>query len=470
MKPSSTPTSAGKAADAPLGTTPSSFDPGTVADALSAIRGLLHDFDERGGERALSPESRPAAEQFPESAPAAAEPGEARPGTMADRATAPPDPVPTAPFPAAPPRAVPPRRRPTIAALAVAGLAVIGAAGVGFAGNPGLPFLTVSAAGKKPTGAGNGPEAMARAALPPARGNAVAKSDPAPKPSATIRGEAPRNAGTEAWRSPPAAGAGTAPPVIVLGAGEKPAPTRRGSFGSSGRAVSGGHGGAAAARAPTPAVSREAGPVPAGETRERSRRASLSPHAASGRPAEPSRRGEPFHEQRRSRATAAALAGKARERLRKALPLRHAVPGRAATAGRRSDAFAGGWPVRRSSRRDSTLRTTALSAFARQSRAATPAPGSNAGSSGTPERFTPDRAEYAPPAAARRPVDWDSRSFAPRPWVRTIVRRGVPPYAAPPPPPPRFRRFGFDGGPPFAVRRRPPFFYRGPPGLPPPPP
>lgn len=199
MQNSPNPTSDRKSAEMPFAAAGSPPESGTIAESLSKIRELLHEFDEGGGRSASATGSVPATDEF----------REAEPGVSSDDAVAAPNSIPAAM----------PRRRNgiAVAALAVGGLAVLGTAGLVSAGRPDLPLLAASPAGTGQAAVGNQPEAMAWAALPPARGAAVAKGDVMPKPPASTGHGAPRNAGNGAWRLPPAE-ARTATPVIVLGA------------------------------------------------------------------------------------------------------------------------------------------------------------------------------------------------------------------------------------------------------------
>ncbi|HJU18279.1 MAG TPA: hypothetical protein VJ770_17640 [Stellaceae bacterium] len=213
---------------------------GTIVESLNEIRGLLQEFN--GGE-----ESAPAME----SALAADEPCKIEPDASSGDAIAPPDPI-----PAAMPQAAAPSRRATAAALAVVGLAVLGAAGLVSAGRLGLPLLAVSAAGEGQAGAGNESKTMARAALPPARDIAVAKGEVVSKPPSGIGHKAPQNIGDRSWLPPPAVGAGTATPVIALGAGDRLEKKRRGRAGHVAAVEHGS--GVVAAFASMPAVTRKA--------------------------------------------------------------------------------------------------------------------------------------------------------------------------------------------------------------------
>jgi|SRR5579884_202652 len=185
MQSSPNPTSDRKSAELPLATAGSRPESGTIAESLRAIRELLHEFDESGEESASATESVPAAD----------EPRGAEPGPSSDGAIATPDPI----------LAAMPRRRTSIAvaALAVGGLAVLGTAGLVSAGRLGLPLLIVSTAGKGQAAVGNQPEAMARVALPPARGVAAALPDVMPGPPAGTGHAAPWRVDSGVWRLPP---------------------------------------------------------------------------------------------------------------------------------------------------------------------------------------------------------------------------------------------------------------------------
>lgn len=169
----------------PLAAAGSRPESGTIAESLSKIRELLHEFDEGDGKSASTTESIPAAD----------EPRKVEPDTSWDGAVATPDPI----------LATMPRRRTgiAVAALAVGGLVVLGAAGLASAGRLGLPLLVVSTAGKGQAAAGTQPEAMARAALPPARGVAAAAGNVTPGPPAGTGYKAPRHVDRGAWRPPP---------------------------------------------------------------------------------------------------------------------------------------------------------------------------------------------------------------------------------------------------------------------------
>jgi hypothetical protein len=156
-----------------------------IAESLSEIRKLLHEFDEGGGESVSATKRVPTAD-----APRGAEPD-----TSSDGAVATPDPI----------QAAVARRRNgiAVAALAVGGLAVLGTAGLVSAGRLGLSLVVVSTAGKGRAAVGNQPEAMARAALPPARVVAAAPGDVMPGPPAGTGHGAPRHVDSGAWRPPP---------------------------------------------------------------------------------------------------------------------------------------------------------------------------------------------------------------------------------------------------------------------------
>jgi hypothetical protein len=104
---------------------------------------------------------------------------------------------------------------------------------------------------------------MARAALPPVRGVAVAKGDVISEPPSGIGQKAPQNIGNGSWQLPPAVAAGTATPAIALSARDRSEKKRRGRAGHVAAVEHGS--GVAAVFAPTPAVARNTGLVPVAE-------------------------------------------------------------------------------------------------------------------------------------------------------------------------------------------------------------
>jgi hypothetical protein len=343
--------------------------------------------------------------------------------------------------------------------------------------------------------------------LPPARGVAVAKGVVMPKPPAGTGHGAPRNAGNDAWRPPPAE-ARAAKPVIAMDWSDRKGRDR------AGRVAAADHAGAAAAFASRPAVVGKADLAPAAEEASRQpREAHHNPRMAQGRAAQADRRGKPSGSnqpaQRSARAIAAAPApllqyGEDNRRRPRAEPAFRPMEARAVPALAQQNRTAmppqaegtgGGAPAPAAA--GSAEYAPAAAAGWRQ-----PAAWGNRGfapegrieeaAGGAPEPAA-GRAGYAPAAAAgwRRPAAWGNRDFAPQgrieeaggvfeppaagragyapaaaakwrqpawgnrdaspdptvPQGGTIIEGRPPPPFAPPPPPPRFR-FGPGAGPP----------------------
>jgi hypothetical protein len=525
MQSSSNPTSDRKAAHTSLGVAQSSGGTGTFAEALNEIRDLLHGLGERGEE-----DAPPA-----ESAPAVDEPCKTKPDMTSGGTAATPGPVPAARPQAAPSlphggtavaasasAGAPPRLRAgRLTLVGLAGLGVAGlAAGLGATGRLGLPPLAASTAVKGRAGTDNGSEAIARAALPPVRNVAIAKTEAAPKPPAAVAplavgpsavARAPRNAGLAAWRLPPPARTGTAAPVPAPGALALPIHKAKVHAEIHGADL------AAAREGAPPQPHREALGQHAAQNREaRAGRHRAPPYQSMGQPTDRFSRAIATSEgnrprpplsapMRQSRAAERSPTGAAGSNSSERFAFDHVGHAPAATAGwRRPVAWNGGSlaPVPSASADAATVSNDSdrsifgpaeyAPAFAareqrsvdrnRNSAAPVPLIPQNA-ATGSDEsgRSVSDRSGYAPAAAAReggerrRFVAWDGSRFSPEP--RTVIEGPLPPFPVPPPPPPpgyRYSRMSPDwgSGQAYSVGWRPPFFDQrrpGGPAFPPPP-
>ncbi|HJU15319.1 MAG TPA: hypothetical protein VJ770_02510 [Stellaceae bacterium] len=168
------------------------FESGTVLESLSEIRDVLRNLDAGEGGNAAPPED----------------------GALARNALPPP---------AAP---LPPRNAATAAALVVGGLAILGATNVAVVRGPDLAHLVAGAVATTQSRLGDGPEAVARAALPPAQAAVIERRDTfPPRASAATPGNVSDGAVPAQPQAAPLqavpAGSGAAPSAADRSEGER---------------------------------------------------------------------------------------------------------------------------------------------------------------------------------------------------------------------------------------------------------